>query len=65
MWQWLQACFKSEVTHLHTYPDFPRNGLFHSSNPQRRYNQLDIRDILKNIPETPRLTITGPVEEPR
>lgn len=33
---------------------FFANGLFDGSNPQRRYNQLAIRDILKNIPETPR-----------
>lgn len=33
---------------------FFSNGLFDSSNPQRRYNKLTIRDILKNIPETPR-----------
>lgn len=26
MWHGLQACFKSEVTHLHTYPDCPRNS---------------------------------------
>ena len=27
MWQGMQTCFKSEVTHLHTYPVSIRKGI--------------------------------------